>query len=224
MTARRKRPDPKRQLLVEGADDEHVVYALMERYRFEPEFQVRDLRGISLLLQTIPVLIKTDRNLEQLGIIVDADRDVGARWQSVVVALEEAGYRGLPGHPEAVGCIVEQAGLPRVGIWVMPDNQRPGALEDYLRLLVPPADLYVSIAESTVDALPASPSRFADHHRVKAVVHTWLAWQSDPGTPLGFAITKKYLQPDGPHTDALLHWLQRLFTPDATPPTTPPTP
>lgn len=43
------------------------------------------------------------------------------------------------------------------------------------------------------------------------MIHTWLAWQDDPGTPLGQAITKRYLDAEGPHVAAFLSWLTRLF-------------
>jgi hypothetical protein len=62
-----------------------------------------------------------------------------------------------------------------------------------------------------VDEIPVEERRFAAVHSVKALIHTWLAWQDDPGTPLGQAITKRYFDADAPHVDQLLAWLTRLF-------------
>nr|WP_254435729.1 DUF3226 domain-containing protein [Dolichospermum sp. UHCC 0260] len=45
----------------------------------------------------------------------------------------------------------------------------------------------------------------------KAIIHTYLAWQDEPGYPMGQAITKQSLRP---HTDIAIKftdWLTRLF-------------
>jgi hypothetical protein len=50
----------------------------------------------------------------------------------------------------------------------------------------------------------------------KAHVHTWLAWQEEPGTPMGLAITKKYLK--NVHSEPCLRfisWIRRLYGLDA---------
>ena len=44
-----------------------------------------------------------------------------------------------------------------------------------------------------------------------SLIHTWLAWQDDPGRPFGQAVTKRYFDSDGPHVQGLLDWLTRLF-------------
>jgi len=94
----------------------------------------------------------------------------------------------------------------------MPDNSMPGMLEDYLSFLVPPGDSLLELASHTLDAIPTEERRFADGHRSKALIHTWLAWQEDPGTPMGQAITKRYFAMDSRHISTFLNWLTRLFT------------
>ncbi|MFH1466552.1 MAG: DUF3226 domain-containing protein [Pseudomonadota bacterium] len=58
--------------------------------------------------------------------------------------------------------------------------------------------------------LPA-PRCFRDVHEPKAVLHTWLAWQEEPGTPMGLALTRRYLDPCHPRAVAFAAWLRRLF-------------
>ncbi|WP_367881111.1 DUF3226 domain-containing protein [uncultured Duncaniella sp.] len=48
-------------------------------------------------------------------------------------------------------------------------------------------------------------------HREKARIHSWLAWQEIPGTPMGLAITKKYLSTEPPVCQAFIQWLNSLF-------------
>ena len=47
----------------------------------------------------------------------------------------------------------------------------------------------------------------------KAVIHTWLAWQEEPGRPFGTAIKARFLDPSVPEVDVLTAWLKRLFFP-----------
>jgi hypothetical protein len=94
----------------------------------------------------------------------------------------------------------------------MPDNSSAGMLEDFMRLLIPTNDLLLRHAEASIDDILAQNlNLFVPAHRMKALLHTWLAWQKDPGTPLGLAITKKYFSTDTPITKAFISWIHRLF-------------
>jgi hypothetical protein len=107
--------------------------------------------------------------------------------------------------------VIDHEDLPRVGVWDMPDNTLPGMLEDYLCFLVPAGDALFERAGRCVAEIPIDERRFAEAHLTKALIHTWLAWQDDPGTPLGQAITKRYFESEGPRVQGLLAWLTRLF-------------
>jgi len=49
-------------------------------------------------------------------------------------------------------------------------------------------------------------------HQAKAVVHTYLAWQDEPGHPIGQSITAKVLQPTTPTAHYFTDWLGSLFS------------
>jgi hypothetical protein len=120
----------------------------------------------------------------------------------------------VPETPEANGTIIDPpagAFLPRVGIWIMPDNQARGILEDYLCFLVPAGSRLFDHVIASVSSIPASERRFSELTNPKAVIHTWLAWQEEPGKPLGTAITARYLDPHVAQVDVLVSWLTRLF-------------
>jgi hypothetical protein len=53
--------------------------------------------------------------------------------------------------------------------------------------------------------------RFKEVHESKARIHTWLAWQEEPGKPVGQAITARYLDANMPHVRQLLDWIRELF-------------
>ncbi len=205
-------------LVVEGSDDMHVLSAILKRHAFKPEFVIRDEKGFQSLIARVAIHLKPGTDLERFGIIVDADADVLGRWQEIRTVLERAGYRSVPESPDPAGTLIEQDEAPRVGVWIMPNNLVPGMLEDYVRFLVPPGDALYDRACRCVDEIPDTERRFAAQHLSKARIHTWLAWQDDPGTPMGLAITKRYLDADSPQVGGLLSWLNRLFARDGAPP------
>jgi hypothetical protein len=88
----------------------------------------------------------------------------------------------------------------------MPDNDvSPGMLEDFLKRCIPEDDPLIARAEACVeealqilDGPPPIKGRLTRAKRPKAVMHTWLAWQKEPGTALGQAITKYYIEAGRP--------------------------
>ena len=179
-------------MLVEGKDDEHVLYHLLLHHKVPDGFKIKDKKGIDNLLETLDVEL-IGSGLKRLGIVVDADVNIQGRWGALRSILTESGYTNVPAKPEASGTIIEQPGLPVVGLWLMPDNTLPGMLENFIGFLVPPGDALWPRSEECLLQVMAADRRFAAVHRPKALIHTWLAWQEEPGTPLGLAITKRYL-------------------------------
>ena len=97
----------------------------------------------------------------------------------------------------------------------MPNNQTSGILEDFLRFLVPQPNILFDHAKASVAAIPEGERRFKQLDEPKAVIHTWLAWQEEPGRPFGTAITARFLDPNVPEVDVLAAWLKRLFLPSS---------
>lgn len=200
-------------LLVEGIDDEHVMKHICTNRDIPHLDEVKEHGNDKELLRAIPVQINlSEEEGDVVGIVIDADTDLRARWQSIRDRLVEVGYQGVPDAPDPNGTIVDPPDnslLPRAGVWIMPDNKTPGILEDFLQYLIPKSDALFNHAVDSVDSLPEQ--RFKDRHRPKALIHTWLAWQANPGRPYGTAITARFLDPDLPQADVLASWLKRLF-------------
>ena len=197
-------------LLVEGKDGEHVLYSLLLHHQVPKVFEVVNKEGIDSLLNDLDVEI--DRSdLERLGIIVDADTDLSSRWQSLRDRLSSLGYAAMPDTPHSGGTIVAHEVRPVVGIWLMPDNTLPGMLEHFVSFLGAADDPLWGIADGCLNEIPDDQRRFSPNHRIKAQIHTWLAWQKEPGTPFGSAITKRYLDANAPHAQQLIAWIRTLF-------------
>lgn len=83
-------------------------------------------------------------------------------------------------------------------------------LEDFCSQLAHPTGL--SFAEKCVnDAKANDLTSFIETHKTKAVIHTFLAWQHEPGMPLGQAITARTLNPDNVLAKTFANWLTELF-------------
>ena len=198
------------KLLVEGNDDQHVVWAICKQFQIKQTFDVIDLEGVDNLMEDLLVRPK-QADISRLGIVLDADTDSRGRWQQVQDKLTKSGYQ-LPDSPTPPGTIVVAREMPQVGIWLMPNNRDLGMIEDFVRFLVPDDDEKLTLAEETITTLEARGlQNYIANYRSKALIHTWLAWQADPGTPLGLAITKKYFSADTDLCQQFATWLNRLF-------------
>lgn len=201
-------------LLVEGNDDKHVLWQLLEHHSVPESFEVKDQGGVDNEFQRIVDILDVvvdQSELEVLGIIVDANADPASRWGSLRDRLASRGY-DLPHQPSTDGTIVEKAGGLRIGVWLMPDNANPGMLEDFVVSLGASSDPLWARAEMCLDEIPPEQTRFRKSYRIKAHVHTWLAWQEDPGRPLGHAIkVLRSLDADAQPAQNLIAWVRRLF-------------
>ena len=206
----------KKIVLCEGKDDKYVIENLCGNLDGPYLYECKPLGSVEKLLESISVSLKAARDEAIIGIVIDADIDLSARWQSVSSSLIKLGYPDVPKNPEPAGTIlnpqaVPNALLPRVGIWLMPNNRIPGIIEDFLDYLVPkPSPLFDHVINS-VDTIPESEKRFTDLAKPKVLIHTWLAWQERPGCPYGTAILAKFLDPNVPEARAFIDWLNRLY-------------
>ena len=198
-----------KKLLVEGNDDQHVIWALCEKFKVPEAFDVVDCGGIEELLKGIPVHFKKS-GIDTIGIIIDADVDIHARWNTLKTILSKTGFVAPEAFPKT-GLIL-QNNDQKVGVWIMPDNNDNGMLEDFISFLVPEDDKLLPVVDSTLHEIEEKQlNKYSAIHKSKARIHTWLAWQEAPGTPLGLSITKRYLSTDEKTCKNLINWLIKLF-------------
>ena len=183
----------KRLMLVEGADDEHVLKGILAKNRFLPEFDIFDEKSDGELLKDLSFRLKAG-GIDQIGILLDSDQAVSTRWTRVKSILKAQNFSDLPNDPDPDGTIIESPGefLPRIGVWLMPDNVHNGMLEDFVLSLIPAENNLWRRAQVIVDSIPSDERLFKPQHQIKAYVHTWLAWQKEPGIPMGRAIGRGF--------------------------------
>ena len=212
-------------LYVEGPHDVHVVHHLLLRHGFEcpisgdrrpqrefagnaPEITSAGDKDAVLAAMGTAARVSNDRSV---GFVLDADGQPGDRWNAVRDRLAEFGLE-LPGEIPNEGFVADIAdSQARVGVWLMPDNQRSGALELFLQDLVEDDDPLLPLAELSTAEAAESGATFPEVDCRKAVLHTWLAWQRVPGLPYGAAIKARYFRVDSPAALAFVEWFKRLF-------------
>ncbi len=206
---------PRQKLLVEGKDDQHVVWSVLEAFAVQESFDILERESVTNLIDSIPVSLKQSE-LRTLGVIVDADFAMNNRWTSLKNQFQKIGCT-IPDSPVRGGFIGWTATTPvkAVGIWLMPNNTLPGMLEDFVHMLIPDNDQIIAHCEaflSTLEEQNINP--YKPIHKAKARIHTWLAVQQDPGTPMGQSITKRYLTTDTRVCRDFIQWINTLFNPE----------
>lgn len=203
------------QLLVEGSDDLHVITAICAKFNVKESFTIKDCNGVDKLLDSLPVRLKGDGETKVIGIVLDADTDAAARWGKLRKILTDSGkYTDIPQECPDSGLVIMPAlhGDMTFGAWIMPDNSTAGMIEDFAAVLIPEGDDLIPLADKALQHLEAgNMNRYKLAHHAKARIHTWLAWQETPGTPMGLAITKKYLTTDPPICQKFVDWINCLF-------------
>ena len=202
-------------LLVEGPTDEHVLKHICGSHNIPHLDEVKPHGSVDRLLESIPVQLRASSDEgDVVGVVIDADDNLPRRWRSIQEMLVQTGYDRVPNQPEPDGTVLDpppQALLPRVGIWMMPDNRMKGILETFLTSMIPKPNALFDHVEACVAAIPDSERRFKPAKEPKAIIHTWLAWQEEPGMPPGLAITANYLDASVAEVDSLVSWLNRLY-------------
>lgn len=199
-----------KKLLVEGKDDQHVLMALCKRFEIPENFEIIDSKGIDNLLLQLPERFK-ESDVTTVGVIVDADTDLAGRWLSIRSILVANGY-DVPEQLPAQGLVISHIEKPSVGVWLMPDNATNGMLEDFLRFLVPEDDSLLPVIQTNLQNIEDQHlNRYTPAHKSKAVIHSWLAVQENPGTPMGLSITKRYLTTNHDNCSQLIHWIRNTF-------------
>lgn len=200
-------------LIVEGPDDKHTLIHLAKTHGVDWESDggwapyIHAAGSFEAALRYAPTAVRVTR---RLGLVVDADRSALAQWNRVCKAI------GIPNPPVSPpsGGYVGLVGTCRFGVWIMPDNQRSGALEEFLVDLIPAEDSVWGFAQDVSLEAKRRGAPFEDRHASKAAVRTWLAWRKQPGVPLGMAISNGYFNPRPPVALSFVDWFQQMFRDD----------
>ena len=228
---------PNNLILVEGADDKWFFTALLKKTQLtaniyppaESECGVEG-NGIDNLLDSLPILLKqlSTKQLDRLAIVIDADSTANnfgfnARREKIKSIIEAFGYQIPDQKPEQYqGELFEHSrGFSPIGLWIMPNHQYDGMLEDFLLPCIehPERKEILDFVDSSIADLKSreslNPIRFSDTHESKVRLSTWLDWQKKPNNcrmlSPACALKEGWLNPDHDNIKALTTWLTRVF-------------
>lgn len=214
-------------LLVEGATEKRAIPELVEANGITWEVGEPGAKNPIVFIDDYgggdtkvinPAVISTELNAtnrKALGLIVDADDDCAKRWQSIRNACQEFEL-DLPLNidPKGFTCDTVKKNGKRVkfGVWIMPDNQTGGMLETFLAYLIKDeSETLWKYSQQVVSEAKNKGANYKDTHLDKANIHTWLAWQDEPGNQLHIAVKKKILDPQHPKAQIFIDWFTKLY-------------
>ena len=202
-------------LLVEGKDDQHVIWSLLEHFQVPECFAVKDCDGIDNLLHDMSLRLTTPTMYDYIGVVMDADTNIKRRYDAFRSVLGATGvYDFSQISLSETGTLIKPSdeNYPVFGLWLMPNNRSNGMLEDFVMTLADESDVLMKESDNVLNSLEdRSLNRYAQVHRSKAKIHTYLAWQEEPGKPMGQAITAKVLHAEAKSATVFVEWIRELF-------------
>ncbi len=172
------RVESPRLLIVEGSDELLLLNAARSRVADFPTVQIHTLDGKDALKKFLDSLRSMDgfSGLQWIAILRDADDSASAAFDSVAKAVRGAGFEAPLAHAEY------SSGIPRVGVFIVPDGDSPGMLETLCVSSVRNSPGMECVNEflkcaKRADLSPKTPE--------KAQAYAWLAIQSNPGKRVG---------------------------------------
>lgn len=203
-------------LFVEGKNDFHVIASLCGYYDVPQNFNIRPCDSVENVIGLFRLALTNPSAYRRIGIVLDADVDREKRWKRLADILKESGkYDCNDLDLPSDGLVLQPLNDydATVGIWIMPDNRLEGMLEDFVLSMIPAEDPLIQKAGAVLSELEEEKvQRYKPVHRSKAEIHTFLAWQDEPGRPMGQAITAQILNPETRQAKTFIGWLNRLYS------------
>ena len=214
-------------LLVEGSSDVDFFHALLSNLdlndvKISPPRDFGRHNTVTVVPKLIPHLIYRleTRAIARLAIVVDADHDSGGgfqpRWEQFTEVLRKEGYRcpqRAPEEPNRGSIFHHDDGLPAIGLWLLPNHQSNGMLEDLVLSSIARSSSQDALLEHAKTTIRGLLHRlFSNHHHSKAVTYSWLSYQARPAIGLSAPVRSALLDPSLEPLRGLSDWLRRVFT------------
>lgn len=210
-------------LIVEGKDGIVLTNILMKYiqktppkgYETSKKYKrfVKEAGGFDNVEKTLlEILEKPD--FTNIGLVVDADfKGVTHRLAQVEAMIKNIfQLHQLDNFDLTQNGVIWKYEQLTLGIWIMPDNQSNGYLEHFVATMINEDDKLWSFAKEKTDELTQTDfCPFTEVKYQKAYLQTFLAWQKNPGLPMGTAIQAKYLPNKSPLTNRFVTWFKNTF-------------
>ena len=197
-----------RLLAVEGKDECNFFSALLANLSIE-RVQMVDIGGKDKFSVELPLLTNIGGfgGVTVIGFVRDAEENMaGSAFDSICATLRKC---HLPA-PSAMASVI--GGPPKIGVFIMPDNQESGMLEDLcLKTLngQPLENCINEYMDCVSNAISAEERTL--FNEPKARVQTYLSSRVPIVNSLGLAAAKGYWNFENPCFDEIKNFLHNLF-------------
>jgi hypothetical protein len=175
----------------------------------EAAIRIHECQGFRKIPEALKAALRPD-DPDGLAIVADMDLDNDRRWLSLRETLEANRYPNIPAALPLEGLVESPPGAPALGVWLMPDNATEGMTETFAGKFVAREDPGWLHAQSVIANLPDTARQFQERHNDKALLHTWLAWQEEPGCRTGTAVSRQLLRADRPAAVQFVDWVEQF--------------
>lgn len=192
-------------LIGEGKEEVYFFNALLKHLGID-DVQVENYEGKKKLVSYVKAIpVRPNFHvLQSVAVVRDADDNPERAFQSVSDALKIGGMNPPSGHSQfSVGC-------PKVGVFIMPDGQRTGMLEDLCMHSVEGDPATPCVEEYLTCILRVRQIQILPALKSKAWVHAWLASKEQPDKRLGEAAAAGYWPWDDKVFSKLTEFLRSL--------------
>jgi hypothetical protein len=194
----------KPKLLIGEGKDEQVFCEALLRHLGLTGVQVGEYGGKDKLADVLYAFPRRPDfpQVVSLGILRDADGDAGGAFQKVCTALRNANLAYPVAHSQGAGA------SPRVSVFILPDGQNDGMLED-LCLAAVQADPATPCVEEFFTCVQRQSGR-QPRIPAKARVQAWLASHLESDLRMGLAAQRGYWPFDAPTFSPLITFVRSL--------------
>lgn len=198
-------------VLVEGKTDEFLLGILLKDLGITQP-TLTGCGGKKEAIRDFENLVKGTGDFA--GIIVDADTSAAETWESIRARLLRSDLRfegdgnsdGVPDSLPREGLILNTK--PRIGVWIMPNNEGNGEAEDFVIDLIPSNDKIWKLADDYIEMACKIDREI--RKKSKAKLYSWLA-ACDPNRQPGAALDVRRLNRDSENWKNFENWALRLF-------------
>ncbi|MEM3341842.1 MAG: DUF3226 domain-containing protein [Thermoplasmata archaeon] len=179
-------------ILVEGKDELNFFTKFLEFLNLGETVDVWCVNGKDNFRKIINLVKKDEMyragKLEMLGIIRDADKDFDGAFKSVCTSLNNNGFP----FPEKAGTFIEET--PKIGIYILPDNNSPGQLEDLCLKSIMGKEVYKCVNEyyQCIKTTLQKTGEKVPQDESKSMIQAYLASLPELCEHIGIAAQKDY--------------------------------
>lgn len=201
-----------RLLLVEGRDEVNLIEALLKHcVDTSAMIQIIDAGGKDRFPGRIAAISAASRRVPDLlaiGVIRDADDSASGSFDSVCSSMRRVGYDPPPAHGEFSNA------TPSIGVFIVPDGSRPGAMETLCRQSLRADDAAARCVKDYLRCLQESATMLS-RNPDKSFVHAYLAATENPVARVGEAALRGVWDFKSPAFAPLCRFVRQLASTDA---------